>query len=160
MKINLIKKFLTIGIVLLLILTGVSAVGNKIDEDNTKLYESIMKGELNNELQQEIIKELNNNNTSRYLIISGGMRASSFFVKFPRIFSQRGFIFAGQIWYRSSFAVTLVFEKNNSRYKLKDFERGIHRVAFIGFGHSSFTRPHLFSNGRIIVLTKTKPIVF
>lgn len=160
MKINLFKKLLTIGIVTLLILTSVSVVGIEIKNNQVNLEKSNEIIKLNEDIQQEIIKATSKNNTTKYLVISGGIRASSYFVKFPRIFSQRGIFFATQIWYRSSFAITLVFVKNNSRYKLLDFERGIHRVVLVGFGHSTFTRPHLLSNGRIIAITKIKPIVF
>jgi hypothetical protein len=164
MKKDFLKKNLTITLITILILTSTTVAGYKtIDEirdiDDGFINQITNQKVITEELKQEISDLLNNNNSNRYLIITGGIRASSYFVKLPRLLTQRGLIFSGEIWYRSSLAVTFIFEKNNSRLKLVDFERGTHRLFVFGIGHSTFSRPHFFSCGRLTAITRIKPII-
>ena len=164
MKFSFFKKNITLAVVIILIVTTTSVVGyEKVEKDkdiNNNIVEQFKEQTfLTKELQKDTSNILNNNSSTRYLIITGGIRASSYFVKLPRIFTQRGLIFSGEIWYRSSLALTLIFEKNNSRIKLVDFERGTHRVFIFGIGHSTFSRPHWFSFGRLTAYTRIKPII-
>ena len=164
MTAGLFKKYMTLATVIILILTSTSVVGYETVEDINEIYNNTTnrfkeQTVFTEELKQEIYNVLNDNSSNRYLIISGGVRASSYFVKLPRLFTQRGLIFSGEIWYRTSLAATFIFEKNNSRLKLIDFERGNHRVFIIGLGHSTFSRPHWFSCGRLTAFTRIKPII-
>ena len=164
MKTRFPKKNIAIAVVIILVVTSSSVVGyktiEKVEDKNESINEqSIGQTIFTEELQEEINDMLNNNSSTRYLIISGGIRASSYFIKFPRVLTQRGLIFSGEIWYRSSLALTLVFEKNNSRFKLIEFERGTHRIFVFGIGHSTFSRPHWFSFGRLTAYTRIKPII-
>lgn len=164
MKCSLLQKNLAIGLVVLLIATSAPVIGsetvNSVEVNQIDVDKYLAQIDCDEETQQEINKALNNNDSSRYLIITGGIRASSYFVKLPRLFTQRGIIFSGEIWYRSLLALTIVFEKNDTGVKLVEFERGTHRVIFFGIGHSSFSRPHFFSFGRLIAFSSIKPIVF
>jgi len=111
--------------------------------------------------QEYILTQLTENNTNRYITISAGIRATSFFLKIPRPLTQRGITFIAEIKYRSPLAFTLVLERSpqngTSKYA---FERGTHRLIVIGFGHAAFSRPHVGSFGHYTGLSKTKPIVF
>lgn len=158
------KKNLAISLVVILIVTSTSAIGSKtvkeIESNQNGISRYLEQMHYDKQIQQKINKALSNNNSSRYLILTGGIRASSYFIKLPRLFTQRGIIFSGEIWYRSNFAPTLVFKKNESGIKLVNFERGTHRVVIFGIGHSTFSRPHFFSFGRVVAYTRIKPIVF
>lgn len=153
MNLVLLKKNLSIIIVLLFILTSISVAAEKTNIDY------LNKNIQNEDLKYEVDNVLNNNSSGRYLILSAGLRASSYFVKLPRIFTQRGMFFSGEIWYRSNFALTLVFQRNNSKFKLVNFERGTHRLFIVGIGHSTFSRPHWFSFGRVTAYTKLRPVI-
>lgn len=163
MKKDVFKKIFTILIVGLFIFTSTSVVGeslNNVDENKDFLLDQYINENLENKVvENKISNVLNNNSKGRYFIFSTGIRASSYFVKLPRLLTQRGIIFSGEIWYRSNFAFTIVFQRNNSKIKLIDFERGTHRVIIFGIGHSTFTRPHIFSFGRVTAFTKLKPII-
>ena len=164
MKKYSLKKNLAITLITILILTSTSVAGYETKKEIKDIKDSFINQITNQkiiteELKQEISGVLNDNSSNRYLIITGGLRASSYFVKLPRILTQRGLIFSGEIWYRSSLAVTFIFEKNNSRFKLVDFERGTHRLFVFGIGHSTFSRPHWFSCGRLTAFTRIKPII-
>jgi len=165
MKISVLKKNVSIIIVLLLVLVSISVSAEKslvdIDkENNISIEKYINKNVKNNDLKVEVTSVLNNNSSGRYLTLSLGIRASSYFVKLPRFFTQRGMVFFVEIWYRSNFALTLVFQKNNSRLRLVNFERGTHRLTIFGIGHSTFSRPHCFSFGRLTAYTSIQPIIF
>jgi hypothetical protein len=152
LKINLLKTSISLTIALLFVLTSFSVVGEEPQTDYTKKVEISKQNNVVNNY-------LNNNSSGRYLVLSAGIRASSYFVKLPRLLTQRGMFLSGEIWYRSNFALTLVFQRNNSRFKLVDFERGTHRVLIVGIGHSTFTRPHCFSFGRVTAFTKLRPLI-
>jgi hypothetical protein len=116
---------------------------------------------LNIEEQEQILKEITNKNKSRYITISAGIRATSFFLKIPKLLTQRGIAFIAEIKYRSPLAFTLVLERSQQNgISTYAFERGTHRLIVIGFGHAAFTRPHVGSFGRYIGFSSTKPIVF
>ena len=113
------------------------------------------------DIHQHVHSEVSKNKSTIYIIFSCGLIANSYFVKIPRLLTQRGIIFAAQIRYKLPPAFTIVFEKrNDTGIKLTTIERGNHRVILFGIGHSSFTRPHLLSFGRIVAMSKIKPIVF
>jgi hypothetical protein len=113
------------------------------------------------DIQQHVTSELSKNKSFTYIIFSAGLIANSYFVKIPRLLTQRGIIIAAQIRYKLPPAFTIVFEKSNDTgIKLATIERGNHRVILFGIGHSSFTRPHLLSFGRIVAISRIKPIVF
>jgi len=164
MKKDVVRKLLTIVVINIFIFTSTSVIAEKsldciIENDKSLINQYLNENIDNNELINKFTNVLNNS-TGRYLIFTTGIRASSYFVKLPRLLTQRGFIFSGEIWYRSNFAITIVLQKNNSRFKLVNFERGTHRVFVFGIGHSTFTKPHVFSFGRVVAFTKIKPILF
>jgi len=152
LKAYLLKTSISITIVFLFLFTSFSVIGEELQTDYIK------KVDMN--IQNKDVNNFSNNNSSgRYLVVTAGIRASSYFIKLPRLLSQRGMFLSGEIWYRSNFALTLVFQRNNSRLKLVDFERGTHRVLIVGIGHSTFSKPHCFSFGRVTAFTKLRPLI-
>ncbi|UCD14642.1 MAG: hypothetical protein JSW60_04270 [Thermoplasmatales archaeon] len=163
---NFLQKSLVMGVVILLVVTSMSAIANnkvnivkEVEVDQIDIDKYLEQNWCDEEIQQKIKNALNNNDSGRYITFTGGVKASSFFVKLPRIFTQRGIIFSGEIWYRSPLALTIVFQRNKSGVKLVEFEKGTHRIIILGIGHSSFSRPHLFSSGRVIASSRIKPII-
>ena len=163
MKINILNKLFILGIIFsFVIVSTVPVVSNTVEESKIyKIEEYLTKLDCKKEYQYELKCALNSNESSKYYIFSAGVFANSYFVKMPRLFTQRGIIFAAQIRYKLPPAFTIVFEKNNKTgIKLMTVERGNHRVILFGFGHSGFTRPHFFSFGKIVAISRIKPIVF
>ncbi len=160
---NILNKLYILGIISSLVILSTSAVGSNIVEESKiyKIEEYFTSLDWDEECQQKLKCVLNSNGSSKYYIFSAGIFANSYFVKMPRLFTQRGIIFAAQIRYKLPPAITIVFEKNNNTgIKLITIERGNHRVTLFELGHSGFTRPHFFSFGKIVAVSRIKPIVF
>ena len=112
-------------------------------------------------IQEQILEQLSNNGSNRYITISAGIRATSFFLKVPRPLTQRGIIFIAEIKYRSPLAFTLVIQRSlQGGFSIAELERGTHRLIYFGLGHAAFSRPHVGSFGRLIGTSSAKPIVF
>ena len=136
--------------------------GNLVKKSNINNNEKI-KNSFDSllDIRQHVKSEISKNKSTIYIIFSCGLIANSYFVKIPRFLTQRGIIFAAQIRYKLPPAFTIVFEKrNDTGIKLTTTERGNHRVVLFGIGHSGFTRPHILSFGRIVAISRIKPIVF
>ena len=159
----IIKKILPLAIILILmtISTTAIAITPQTTTPNNQTKHNTQLSTLSEAEQNIILQVLANNNSGRYFTISAGIRATSFFLKIPRLLTQRGIAFIAEIKYRSPLAFTLVIERSaQTGINISAFERGTHRVIIIGFGHAAFSRPHIGSFGRYIGITKTKPIVF
>ena len=125
----------------------------------TKPYADTPEKNLTPEETKNILSQLTQNDSGRYITISAGIRATSFFLKIPKLLTQRGIAFIAEIKYRSPLAFTLIIHNTQNGIQTT-FEHGTHRLIVFGFGHAAFSRPHIGSFGRYIGFSKTKPIVF
>lgn len=149
------KILLLILTTLLLLPTTATSLTPQISPTKTDTIEK----NLTPEETEDIITQLTQNDSGRYITLSAGIRATSFFLKIPKLLTQRGIAFIAEIKYRSPLAFTLIIHNTQNGIQTT-FEHGTHRLIVLGFGHAAFSRPHIGSFGRYIGFSKTKPIVF
>jgi hypothetical protein len=149
------KMILLLLITLLLLPTTATSLTPQIIPTETDTIEK----NLTPEEIEHILTQHTQNDSGRYITISAGIRATSFFLKIPKLLTQRGIAFIAEIKYRSPLAFTLIIHNTQNGIQTT-FEHGTHRLIVFGFGHAAFSRPHIGSFGRYIGFSKTKPIVF
>lgn len=154
-----IKKIMPLIFITLLFIIPTTTATIQPEQTTTTPIESTES--LTPELITHIIQTTAANDSGRYFIFTAGIRATSFFLKVPRLLTQRGISFIAEINYRSPLALTFVIHRSSTDgISITDWGKGTHRVLVIGFGHAAFSRPHVGSFGRYIGITKIKPIVF